>query len=140
MAAQWYQQGIAGRDAALLSNVVEQALASSWADEALSALGEIALEKSDYAAARAYWEKIIPRPAPDGEARTWLSVADTDLDLAAIRARLVLTSILEGSGPRARHELAALAALQPRARGTLGGREVDLVEALEALLAESADR
>jgi outer membrane protein assembly factor BamB len=139
LAAKWYEQGIAARDSALLSNVVQQALASSWADEALNALGEIALESADYAAARAYWEKIIPRPPPDGGPRTWLSVADTDLDLAAIRARLVLTSILEGSRSRARDELAALAELHPGARGILGGREVDLVEALEALLAESVD-
>ena len=139
LALKWYQQGIAARDSALLSNVVEQAFASSWADEALAALGEIALERADYAAARAYWEKIIPRPPPDGAARTWLSVADTELDLAAIRARLVLTSILEGSRPRARDELAALGELHPRARGTFGGREVDFVEALETLLAESVN-
>jgi outer membrane protein assembly factor BamB len=137
-ARKWYEEGAARRDRLLLENVVDQAFSSSWGDNALYLLGEMALESADYAAARSYWEKAIPVDPPEGEARTWLSVPDTDLDLAAIRARLVLVSILEGSLDRAREELTAFSGLHGDARGRLAGREVNYVEALSALLSESA--
>ena len=138
MARKWYQQGAAERDRKLLNNVVSQAFASSWGDKALLALGELALESGDYAAARWYWERIIPAQPPAGVANTWPGYPDTRLDLAMVRARLVLVSILEGATTRAREELAQLARLHPGARGRLGGREVDYAEALGQLLAESA--
>jgi len=134
-AGQWYAQGIEQRDRRLLGNVVEQAFASSWGDDALLALGEMALESGDYTAARWHWERIIPHS--DAPA-TWPGYPDTDLDVPSVLARLVLVSILEGSTARARGELAALARNCPDARGRLGGREVNYVEALGALLAESA--
>jgi len=134
-ARQWYEQGVAGRDGRLLGTVVEQAFASSWGDDALLALGEMALESGDYTAARWHWERIIPHTnAP----ATWPGYPDTDLDVPSVLARLVLVSILEGSTTRAREELSAFAQDYPDARGRLGGREVNYVEALGALLAESA--
>ena len=45
-----------------LLNVVEQTFASSWGDKALLALGDLAFESGDFAAARWYWERIIPHP------------------------------------------------------------------------------
>ena len=137
LARKWYEEGIANRNRRRLLDVVDQAFASSWGDNALYALGEMALETADYAAARSYWEKAIPVDPPADASRTWLSVADTDLDLAAIRARLVLVSILEGSRARAGDELAELARLHPDAQGRLGGRDVNYIEALSPLLTES---
>ena len=136
----WYERGTARRDRGLLEQIVEQALGSRWADKALLALGEIWLEQGDFAAARAAWERVVPlEPAPEAKApRTWPGVAQSDVDLAAVRARLVLASILEGSTARARHELNQLAALHPGARGRLGGVETDYVEALGRLLEASA--
>ncbi len=136
-ARKWYEEGIRRRDRRLLEKVIEEAFASSWGDDALYALGEMALESGDHAAARAYWEKIIPADPPGGAPRTWLGVPDTDLELAAVLARLVLTSILEGALDRAQDELAAMAGLHPDARGRFGGREVNYVEALSSLLSES---
>ncbi len=137
-AKRWYQEGIAARDRRLLLRVIDKAFASSWGDEALLALGEMALERGDYTAARSYWEEIIPVSQPGDGPRTWLSVPNTEVDLAAVRARLVLASILEGSAARARDELAQMAKLHPAARGRLGGEERNYVEALTALLAESS--
>jgi len=138
-ARKWYEDGLARGDRRLLEQVLDQAFASSWGDNALYALGEMALESGDFAAARSYWEKIIPVTPPDDAPRTWLCVPDTDLDLAAVRARLVLASILEGSLGRARDELSAFSQLHADARGRFGGREVNYVEALSSLLAASAD-
>jgi len=170
VAQKWYEAGIARRDRRTLLNVAEQAFASSYGDKALMALGDMALESGDYAAARWCWQRIVPpeknahaeqiprhshpeqsegssansekilRFAQDDrrEPSTWPGYPDTTLDLAAVRARLVLASILEGAADRARAELAQFARLHGDARGPLGGREVKYVEALGALLAESA--
>jgi outer membrane protein assembly factor BamB len=136
-AKRWYEEGIAGRDGELLRRVIQQAFASSWGDKALLALGEMALERGDYTSARWYWEQIIPVPQPGAGPRTWLSVPNTEVDLATVRARLALVSILEGSAARARGELAQMANDSPAARGRLGGEEQNYVKALTAMLAES---
>lgn len=136
-ARKWYDEGIASHDRRSLEEVVDRAFSSRWGDDALYALGEMALESGDCAAARSYWEKCIPVDPPEGTPRTWLCVPDTDLDLAAVRARLVLASILEGSLSRAREELAGMSRLHPEARGRLGGTEVVYAEALSSLLAEA---
>jgi len=137
MAQKWYEEGVARRDPQRLLDVVDHALAGSWGDNALMALGEMALESGDYAAARAYWEKIIPVEQPATGPRTWLSAPNTDLDLAAVRARLVLVSILEGSRQRAGEELAQFVRLHPQAKGRMGGREVEYAAFLKGLLEES---
>jgi outer membrane protein assembly factor BamB len=113
------------------------------------ALGEMAFESGNYAAARGHWQRIVPA-SPVGQAPNARDVAatasvsglsanypDSDLDLAAVRARLVLTSILEGAIDRARSELAAFERLHPNVEGTLGGRKGRWAELLRSLLAES---
>ncbi len=137
-ARKWCDDGIATRNRQLLLKVVDRAFASSWGDRALLALGEMALETGDYAGARACWETIVPADAPANVPRTWLRFPDSKLDLAAVRARLVLTSILEGSPVRAKEELARLEQLHPGARGWFGGRKGNYAAALEALLVESS--
>jgi outer membrane protein assembly factor BamB/tetratricopeptide (TPR) repeat protein len=68
-----------------------------------------------------------------------LAYPATDLPLAEIRARLILTSIMEGSLARAREELEAFAQQHPGAQGRFAGREVNLHEALEAMLAAAEE-
>ncbi len=121
LAQKWYEEGLAHRDAKLLNNVVQQALASSWGDKALMALGEIRLEEGDFSAARWCWQRILPAKTPPGELNTWPGYPDSTLDPAAVRARLVLVSILEGSPQRAKEELSAFVQLHGDARGRLGG-------------------
>ena len=156
-ARKWYEEGMANHDPRFLRKIVDQCFASSWGDDALLALGEIALESGDYAAARWHWERIVPtekkgtgpigRNGPEGASHqldlspfspTWPGYPDTNLDVAAVRARLVLASILEGSTGRSRAELAEFTRLHPDARGRLGGREGKYADLLRTLLAESA--
>ena len=137
-ARKWYEEGMANHDPRFLRKIVDQCFASSWGDDALLALGDMALESGDYATARWYWERIVPHPPPAGQAAAWPGYPDTDLSLASVRARLVLASILEGSTAKASEELQQFTRLHAEARGWLGGREVNYVEALGAMLSESA--
>ena len=86
VAQKWYKEGLARRDAKWLSNVVQQAFASSWGDKALMILGEMRLEEGDFSAARWCWERILPVKVPPGEVNTWPGYPDTTLDPAAVRA------------------------------------------------------
>ncbi len=137
VAQEWYEKGVAGRDAKLLNNVVREAFASSFGDKALMALGEIYLEEGDFSAARWCWERILPVQIPPGEISTWPGYPDSALDPAAVRARLILVSVFEGSTERASDELSRFVRLHGDARGRLGGREVRYTAELAELLNKS---
>jgi len=147
-AERWYRQGLKERSAEPLLAVVEQLFCSSWGDEALEALGELALEQADYGNARGYWQRILPPSywleGEPGLARedgtlTVLIYPDTNLPLAGIRARMVLLLILEGESDAAEHALEAFAQEYPAAEGKLGGRQVVYAERLNELLEESRE-
>ncbi len=59
-ASRWYQEAIRDRHTALLERIVEQYFTSSYGDDALMALGEMALERGDYAGARWHWQRLHP--------------------------------------------------------------------------------
>lgn len=162
-AERWYREGLAARDPALLRRVVDEAFCSSWGDDALWALGELALERGDYGAARRAWERMSPLTRDPSGVPMWLALRDVDLDrhwpevnerwrdrsaapnwlaypdtgfkLADVRARLVLVSIREGDFDRAALELDVFRRLHPQAAGRLAGEEGPYAGALERLLA-----
>lgn len=162
-----YREGVADRDSQKLERVVREVFCSSWGDDALAALGELALERGDYAAARRAWQAISPQLRdPQGRATwfalydvelpqkwaeiqprwqdrkeppKWLAYPDTDLDLADVRARLILTSIREGDLARAALELDVFRRLHPDASGRLGGKTGPYAAALEQLAASAGD-
>lgn len=134
----WYRQASQRRDATLLARIVDELFCSSWTDQALLALGELALEAGDYDSARRHWERIVPSPPADQPPQR-LAMPDTDLSLTDVRARLVLTSILEGSYDRAADELAAFDRLHPGAEGRLAGRKVAYAPVLKSLLEASRE-
>lgn len=63
---------------------------------------------------------------------------DTDIELADIRARLVLASVLEGSSERAKVELSLLRLMHPTADGQIAGRRGRYGDLLQSLLDESS--
>ena len=166
-AEQSYRNGLARHDEGLLRRVVDESFCSSWGDDALMALGELALERGDYATARRTWEQISPLlSAPDGsptwlalrdidlskkwsevekrwqtreKPADWLAYPDTQLDLAEVRARLVLASIRAGELERAALELQVFRRLHPNAMGQFGGQKENFAVALERLLAAARE-
>lgn len=137
VAGQWFETWKTHRDVGALERIVEEAFVSSWGDDALAALGEASFQAGHYARARAYWQRILPFDPPQGTRRTWLSFPDTDLNLAEIRARLVMLDIFEDRVEEAEAQLVEFERLHHDARGRFGGRDVVLSEALKTLIQES---
>lgn len=124
-------------DADALGRIVDRLFASSVGDQAINRLAEIAWERGEIALARRYWTLLVPLAPPHEDAAAApaiLRYPDTDLDLALIRARLVMCSIARGQHRRARRELAAFRALHKGARGRIAGQEGLLAERLGELL------
>ena len=167
LAEQSYRDGLAKHDEAPLRRVVDESFCSTWGDDALLALGELALERGDYGTARHAWEQISPLlGTPDGspmwmalrdidlnanwpevERRwqtrdkpgDWLAYPDTQFDLADVRARLVLVSMRAGQLDRAALELQVFRRLHPNVISRFGGQKENLVAALERLLAAARE-
>jgi outer membrane protein assembly factor BamB len=166
LAEEWYRTGMANRDEQQLRRLVDEAFCSSWGDDALLALGELALERADFGAARRYWEQISPLlRAPDGRtpwialrdidleaswpeiqrrwqirdaAPGWLTYPDTALHLAEVRAWLNLASVRANELDRAQLEFEIFRRLHPDATGRFGGQDGPLVPAVERLLTSAA--
>jgi len=138
LAEQWYTEGLQNRDAAPLRKIVKRLFLSSRGDDALAALGEIAFERGAYGEARGYWEMILPQDPPAGldDPQTVLNYPDSDLNLAEIRARLVLCSLFQGDLLRFKNELEAFQKIHREARGRLAGRDGPLAELLTELSQE----
>ena len=161
-----YERGREHRDEEMLEQVVDQFFASSYGDDALHALGEMALERGDFAGARGYWQQIDPTlRTPQGLPiaialrgswvwkerwpatrrwltqprlhRSWLAYPDSDLNLNTVRAHLVLASIMERSHERAELELSLLTRVSPEVEGNFDGRSVALAGILESMQRES---
>jgi outer membrane protein assembly factor BamB len=166
-AEQWYREGLSTRDEASLRRIVDEMFCSSFGDDALLALGEIALERADYTATRRWWAQISPLLADPAGRPLWLSLLGIDLDthwheverrwqkrdtpppwlvypdsridLASVRACLVLASIRANDLERAAIELDAFRRFHPNAAGRLSGQEGSYAVALERLLAIAAE-
>jgi outer membrane protein assembly factor BamB len=136
-AAAWLAEAEATGDERALRSVVGRAFASSSGDEAVSRLAERAWERGEFDLARRYWTSLVPPGAPRaGEALPpVLRYPDTDLDLAAVRAKLVLCSIALGQYHRAEREIEGYRSLHPDAAGRLGGREGKYSELLRDVFA-----
>jgi len=82
-AERWYREGERQRDPALLLRVVDQAFGSSWGDEALELLGDLAFQGGRFGEALAsYRQLVLDRP----EATFTLVHPDPSVDLARVAA------------------------------------------------------
>jgi outer membrane protein assembly factor BamB len=174
LAEQWLREASAARDERLLARLVKEAFATRYGDDALLRLGDMALERGEFAAARGWYERIGPAlRLPDSAAQrfgapagspAWLVLrrdsaealaaevsqavggsaargfgqhADSDLPPAVVRSRLVLASLLEGAGARARLEWELFRRIHPDDEGELAGRSGKLADLLGALREQS---
>lgn len=140
-AKRWFETARAHRDEAGLRRILKRAFLSSYGDDALMLLGQLAWEQGRLPQARQYWEQLLPvdSAAPGGALPEVLRSPAGSLDIAQVRARLVLCSLFEGQPARSRRELAAFRELHPQARGALAGRDGNLAELLTAIVSEAGD-
>jgi outer membrane protein assembly factor BamB/tetratricopeptide (TPR) repeat protein len=131
----YFEAGSSTRDEELLKRVVQQGFASSYGDDALLLLGDLAWEKGNWSLARGYWERILP-PVEGSEIGV-MAYPDSDLEVALIRARLILGSLAERNVARARRELREFTTRHPDAQGTLLGHKGKLAEILERTVVEA---
>ncbi|HIA19825.1 MAG TPA: hypothetical protein EYN70_10485, partial [Planctomycetaceae bacterium] len=85
------------------------------------------------------WQSVLKSMQEVPGGGELLFYPDSDLDRAAILARMVLVSILERHDRRARQELECLRRLYPESQGRLAAKSGSYVAILEELLAVSAD-
>lgn len=133
-----YREAVANHDRAALAEIVANWFPSSWSDDALSQLAELALEAGDYGAARAAWQRLLPAE-DDTPGELTNRFPDPDFAAADIAARLALTSILEGPASRSERELARFQSRHPDASGTLAGREGRYTAMLSSLSKASGE-
>jgi len=107
LARRWWESGTEVD----LRRIVDRAFHSSFGDDALLKLGDLAWERGDPSEARSFWERLVPPFAGAVRPPGVPPVAyypDPQLVGAAVRARLVLSSAALGDRDRALRELAAL--------------------------------
>jgi len=126
------------RQRAAWLRIVRQAFASSSADEALARLAEQSFERADYAAARTYWELLLPASGPLRSAAGLglLRHPDPNSDAAQIRAQLILCSLFEKDPERVSQEIAAFRRLHGNSAGRIAGRDGILVDLLSSMIAD----
>ena len=137
-ARRWFEGARQARDEEGLQKILKRAYLSSYGDDALQLLGELAWEEGKLALARRYWEQLLPADSPSGPARLQevLRYPDPDRSPAQVRAQLILCSLAGGEQERARRELEAYRSLHGDSTGDLAGRSGKLVEILAELASE----
>ncbi len=66
LAERWFQQGASQRDLGLLRRVVDQAFCSSWGDDALELLGDLAFQDGRFGEALAMYRRLVADRPGDG--------------------------------------------------------------------------
>jgi outer membrane protein assembly factor BamB len=150
-AKEWFESGQQALDETLLLRVVNSAFNSSVGDDALWLLGELAIERGQFALARQYWTLLVPSvdpktsdvDEPDNAEKSvakqlgYLTHPDPSASREEVLARLVLCSIFEGDRSRAQSELEVCRAQFPDSTGTLAGQTGKLADILAEVLRES---
>lgn len=138
-AKRWLENWQRTRDEAELLRIVRQAFLSSYGDDALLALGELAWDRGDFSTARSWWEQMIPiaKAANPKNYPTVLRYPDSDIDRASILARIILCSIMENDLARAADELEQFSEQFPQAEGRLAGQTGRFVEILQRQVDQS---
>jgi len=119
-AERWFRQGASQRDPGLLRRVVDQAFCSSWGDDALELLGDLAFQDGRFAEALAMYDRLVADRPTDPVV---LVHPDPSVDLARVTAKKMLCRAAAGQNAPAKAELDAFARLYPAAAGDLAGRK-----------------
>jgi outer membrane protein assembly factor BamB/tetratricopeptide (TPR) repeat protein len=118
VAGRWYREGAGRRDAGPLRRVVDQAFCSSWGDDALELLGDLAFQDGRFGEALSAYAQLVPERSDDPFV---LVHPDPSVDLARVAAKKWLCRTA-AEQPPSREDLAEFARRYPGATGRLAGR------------------
>jgi outer membrane protein assembly factor BamB/tetratricopeptide (TPR) repeat protein len=135
IAERWFRQGASQRDLGLLRRVVDQAFSSSWGDDALDLLGDLAFQDGRFGEALEMYRRLVA-DRPDDPAV--LVHPDPSVDLARVRAKKMLCRAAAGVDPPSQAELDEFAQHFAASAGELAGRKGTYATILAESLA--ADR
>jgi len=130
-AERWFREGASRRDAALLRRVVELAFCSSWGDEALELLGDLAFQDGRFGEALAMYRPLVPDRPDDTFS---LVHPDPSVDLARVAAKKLLCRAAAGEKLMLAQELEIFSKRFPGAAGALTGRKGPYAKILEEAL------
>ncbi len=132
-AERWYRKGATERDALSLRKVVEQSFASSWGDDAVDLLGDLAFQEGRFNEALVCYRRIVPDEAAAGRG---LVYPDPSVDLAVVAAKKLLCRAAIGEKAPTPEELAAYREQYKAASGKLAGRNGLLYQIVESAIEE----
>jgi cellulose synthase operon protein C len=142
-ARKWLEQGAADRDPGPLRRVVDEAFCSSVGDQALDLLGDLAFERGDFDEAHRWWRRLT-LPAAEvvaAQPRRPLELLfpDPQIDLARVRAKLILARLFQGEpAANLQPDLEAFRKLHEKAEGNLAGRKGNYAAILQTLMDPAA--
>jgi outer membrane protein assembly factor BamB/Flp pilus assembly protein TadD len=119
-AAQWFKEGQSRRNHASLRKVVDLAFCSSYGDDALELLGDLAFQDGRFAEALATYRRLVADSPSD---QSELVHPDPSVDLARIAAKKLLCRAAAGENPPTAADIDALNQRFPAAAGSLAGRK-----------------
>ena len=131
-AKKWLEDFQKQRDRNSLMKIIRLASVSSSGEIALNRLAEQSFEAGDFAAARTWWEMLLPAVGPLRSAAGigLLRYPDSTSDAAQVRSHLILCSLFSGDLTRAKSELIAFRHLHADANGRLAGQDGRLIDLL----------
>jgi len=132
LAQRWYETWRTTRDPRQLRRILAAAFVSSYGDNALWELGNVAWEQGDTSLAAAYWGQLTSADSlfPGSEPR----YPDPEFTPAEIDARLILCEIFAQRFAGAERLIAAYRTRYGDAEGTLAGRTGPLADMLAETL------
>jgi outer membrane protein assembly factor BamB/tetratricopeptide (TPR) repeat protein len=140
----WLEEGLRERDGRLLQRILTDAFCSRAAERALDALGDLAFERGDFAAAEASWRHLATlnqpaqggKPEADHPAADMVYPAPQHVDPARARAKQLLARLFRNDHQGYAKGEKAFVALHPDAAGELAGRKGKYAEILTELARE----
>jgi outer membrane protein assembly factor BamB/tetratricopeptide (TPR) repeat protein len=132
-AERWFRQGQATRDRTSLRRLISQAFCSSWGDDALELLGDLAFQDGEFEEALTDYRQLVPDSKADAAT---LIHPDPSIDLARVAAKKLLCRAAIGENVPSRTDLEAFKTAYPEAKGALAGRTQPYAQTIAEALSE----
>lgn len=129
-AERWFRQGEKSRDGASLRRVVDEAFCSSWGDDAVELLGDLAFQDGRFEEALDAYRRLV---ADGTGTATDFVYPDASVDLPRVAAKKLICRQALGESPIGQDDLDQYAKIYPDSRGALAGREGLYRETLSAV-------